>query len=384
MRLIHVVPAISEEGSGPSYSVLRLCESLASHGEEVILACLDWAPMPSAPSFVKAFPLGVGPRRLGRSPSLYRWLSAQCASGTVGILHNHGMWQFNALYPAWVSQRGRAALVHSPRGALSDWAMSHGSRAKRAYWPLLQRPALRRASCIHATSEAECQDIRRLGFQQPIAMIPNGIDVPALHVGSQGRRATVLFLSRIHRSKGLEILLHAWKEVQEQFETWNLEIAGSDDGYFEAGGYANELRSLAAALQLKRVAFLGARYGAEKRELYQRSSIFVLPTYSENFGVVVAEALAMGIPAIVSKGAPWSGLASRGAGWWIDQGVAPLVACLRDAMGRSSAELASMGARGREWMKRDFSWMMVAGRMMETYRWLLDRSLPVPAWVRLD
>src|SRR5688572_5999416 len=101
MRVIHVVPAISDEGSGPSYSVVRLCESLIEVGQDLTLAAMDLsgtrAPAPS----VRLFPLGVGPRRAGRSPKMCRWLKAEVAGGSVDVLHSHGMWQMNSAYPGW-------------------------------------------------------------------------------------------------------------------------------------------------------------------------------------------------------------------------------------------------------------------------------------------
>ena len=387
MRLIHVIPAVSQEASGPSYSVVRLCESLVAEGNELSLAALDWAPLSSRPPFLRTFPLGWGPGRLGRSPKMYHWLRDQCESRHVDLLHNHGMWQMNAVYPAWAARRTSVRLMFSPRGAFSPWAMRHGSSIKRIFWPLLQSPALRQASAFHATAESEYHDIRRLGFRQPVTIIPNGIDLPSSlefkKVTTDGKR-TLLFLSRVHRKKGIEILLNAWREVQSEFTEWRLKIVGSDDGYHGSSGYLNQLIALSHRLKLRDVEFCGSLLGLEKQKAYQEAELFVLPTYSENFGVVVAEALAMETPAIVSKGAPWSGLTDQRAGWWIDIGVEPLVACLKDALARSPDELAAMGQRGRDWMQRDFSWDSIGSRMTETYRWLCDQSLPVPPWVRLD
>lgn len=384
MRLVHIVPALSEEASGPSYSVVRLCESLIAERHVLTLAALDWAPLAKTPPFLKVFPFGMGPKRIGRSPAMAKWLSDSCLAGDVDVLHNHGMWQMNAVYPARAARRGNVQLVYSPRGALSEWAMSHGSKAKEIFWPLLQQPALQQATCFHATAESEYEDVRRMGFAQPVAIIPNGIDLPSLPHKLNGAKRTLLFLGRIHPKKGLDVLLSAWRVVQEQFPHWRLIIAGSDDGYNGSSGYLDELLVLVRTLGIERAEFVGNLYGAEKTRAYSNAEIFVLPTHSENFGMTVAEALAAGTPAIVSKGAPWSGLAQEGAGWWIDIGVDPLVASLKDAMSRSPAALGAMGERGRAWMQRDFSWNGIGGRMSATYEWLCDRSLPVPPWVRLD
>jgi glycosyltransferase involved in cell wall biosynthesis len=384
MRLIHIIPALSEEASGPSYSVVRLCESLIAEKNELTLAALDWAQLSNIPSFLKTFPLGFGPARLGRSPAMSRWLSDVCVSDKIDVLHNHGMWQLNAIYPARAARRSNAKLIYSPRGAFSEWAMQHGSKAKSIFWRLIQRSALQQANCFHATAESEYNDIRRLGFPQPVAIIPNGIDLPVNPLRLLFKQRTLLFLGRIHAVKGLDILLPAWRAVQDIFPDWRLVIAGSDDGYHGVSGYLEEIKGKVQTNGLMRVTFSGPLYGNDKLQAYQEAELFVLPSYSENFGMTVAEALASGTPAIVSKGAPWPGLEQEGAGWWVDIGVDSLVASLKDAMSRSPSELAGMGEQGREWMCRDFSWNGIGIKMSATYKWLCDRSLPVPHWVRLD
>jgi glycosyltransferase involved in cell wall biosynthesis len=383
MRLIHVVPAITREASGPSYSVVRLCETLIALGQDVTLAALDWEPMPAKPSFLKTFPLGFGPRRLGRSPAMKRWITKQVKTEKVEVLHNHGMWQMNAVYPGWVARKGKVILMVSPRGAFSEWAMRHGSFLKRVFWPLLQRPALSEAECFHATAEMEYDDIRRLGFRQPVAVVPNGIDIPKLQPKTNGDFRSLLFLGRIHPNKGLDILLPAWRAVQDRFQEWRLVVAGSDRGYYGESGYLEKLKALVKKLELKRIDFVGEKRGADKIRTYQSAELFVLPSYSENFGLTVAEALAAGTPAIVTRGAPWAGLVERGAGWWIDVGIDSLAACLEKALSLSSTELREMGMRGREWMEAEFSWERIGARMVDTYKWLFDKSMPVPPWVRV-
>lgn len=384
MRIIHVVPGLSEEASGPSYSVVRLCEALIAEHQDVKLAALDWGPLTRPLPFLEAFPRGVGPSRLGRSPAMFRWLRRQCEAAHADVLHNHGMWQMNAVYPAWAKRCGRIQLVYSPRGAFSEWAMGHGSRMKKIFWPLLQHPALKRATCFHATSGSEYADIRRLGFRQPVAVLPNGIDLPVRSTKPKSDRRTMLFLGRIHPTKGLDLLLHAWRQVQDEFDDWGLAIAGPDGGWTRTGGYLKQVQSLAAELGAKRVEFAGPLYGADKASAYRNADLFVLPTHSENFGMTVAEALASGTPAIVSRGAPWAGLEVHRAGWWVEIGVEPLATAFRQALSQSPEELSAMGERGRSWMQEEFSWASIGSRMAATYRWLVDRSLPTPNWIETD
>lgn len=381
MRVVHTVPAVTEEASGPSYSVVRLCESLIDKGQVVTLATLDWSPLPSQLPFIRTFPLGWGPRRLGRSPAMKKWLSDQAESRSVDLIHNHSLWMMPNVYPGKVARRYRVPLVVSPRGALSSRAMHSGSYVKMIFWPLFQRSVLDAAACLHATAASEYDDIRRMGFNQPVAIIPNGVDIPDLLPKAGKNLRTLLFLGRIHHIKGLDMLLPAWRAVQDRFPNWRLQIVGPDDR-----GYLAQMLRLASQLHLERVEFSGAVFGKQKLQVYRDADLFVLPTYSENFGMTVAETLASGTPAIVTKGAPWSQLASRQAGWWIDIGIDPLVACLEQALAIPSDTLMAMGLRGKRWMETDYSWKHLGQQMAQTYSWLLDGcpSNRKPGWVLLD
>ncbi|MEN8131642.1 MAG: glycosyltransferase, partial [Pseudomonadota bacterium] len=226
LRVVHIVPAIAEEASGPSYSVVRLCESLIAQGHDVTLAVLDWSSLPAPPPFLETFPLGMGPRRLGRSPGMARWLAKQATTRSINLIHNHSLWMMPNVYPGQVAKRHSIPLVVSPRGTLSEWAMGSGTIVKRLFWPLVQRPNLAATTCFHSTAESEYEDIRRMGFRQPVAVIPNGIDVPALLPKEKKHARTLLFLGRIHRNKGLDLLLPAWRAVQQRFPDWRLMVAG--------------------------------------------------------------------------------------------------------------------------------------------------------------
>ncbi|MDP3768931.1 MAG: glycosyltransferase, partial [Dehalococcoidia bacterium] len=230
-------------------------------GEDVTLAAMDLGSRGGGPPFLKLFPIGAGPRAAGRSPQMWRWLLDEAAGGRVDVLHSHGMWQMNAVYPGWAAKRRGVKLVVSPRGAFSRWAMSHGSWTKQVFWPLLQRPALERACCLHAASDAEYEDIRRLGFRQPVAVIPNGVDVPLTARPRASSQRTLLYLGRIHPTKGIDTLLAAWAEVMSRFPDWRLAIVGTDTVYGARGGYQEELKAFAAARRLARVSFDPPMYG---------------------------------------------------------------------------------------------------------------------------
>lgn len=378
MRVIHVVPAVTIEASGPSYTVPRLCESLIRTGVNLHLAALNWAPMRGSLPYLKTFPLGFGPRRLGTSPSMRRWLEEEARSGRIDLIHNHSLWVMANVYPGRACKYGRCQLVVSPRGTLSKWALRRSALQKRIFWRFLQAQVLKGATCFHATAESEYDDIRRLGFRQPVCILPNGIDPPPFVEKTATGHRILLFLGRIHPVKGVDMLLKSWQAVETRFPEWELHLAGPDDD-----GYLAKMRGLVAHLRLKRVVFRGLLLDEEKWRAYSTSSLFVLPTHSENFGMTVAEALGAGTPAIVTKGAPWAGLETQGAGWWIDIGIDPLVACLEQALALPEMRLAEMGQAGRDWMERDYSWDRIGKQLSVTYHWLLEGG-EAPPWVRLN
>jgi glycosyltransferase involved in cell wall biosynthesis len=374
----HIVPTINNEASGPSYSVTSLCRALISAGQPTKLAVLEPLPESDALGFAHAFPYGVGPKRLGISPRMKRWLRAEAQSGRSQILHNHSLWMFPNLYPALAVKGTSCKLVISPRGTLSDWALGNSALFKKALWPLLVGPIMRGATAFHATADTEYEDIRRLGFKQPVAVIPNGVDIPDLKVKPSKPVRDLLFISRIHPKKGIDNLLRAWARTQDRFADWQLVVAGPDNG-----GYLEKMKRLSRELRLKRCEFPGPLYGDDKLQAYRDADLYVLPTHSENFGMTVAEALAAGTPAIVTKGAPWAGLEREGAGWWTDIGVDPLVAALEEAFSMPADGLEVKGQRARDWMARDFSWEKIAENMAIYYGWIAGGG-KVPPFVYVD
>ena len=249
---IHVAPAITES-SGISKAVLQLCNALHGAGERVELATVDGGAQ-ALPAFAHAFPRGAGPRRLGRSPALRRWLAAQLRSGRADVVHVHGLWRMSTVQPAAIARGAGALLIAAPHGSLAPWAMRFRAVPKRLFWPTLQRPALQRVSCWHAASEAEHDDIRRLGFRQPVAIASYGVRLPPLWRKAQHGERTLLFLGRVHPKKGIDTLIDAWSLVQRRHPRWRVVIAGSDS---DSPGHLDAMRRRAAACGADRVNFMG-------------------------------------------------------------------------------------------------------------------------------
>jgi glycosyltransferase involved in cell wall biosynthesis len=374
-RIAQTVHSLRTDHGGPSRSVTALSGALARAGATVEIVSRD-APdtptiAPEAPVTVRRIPAD-GPVRalLGRNAAL------DAALGAADLVHDHGLWLPVNHAACAAARRAGRPLVISPRGMLSAWALNHKRQKKQAVWHLYQRTHLTRAALLHATAESEADDIRDRDLRAPIVILPNGVDLPPPPVtrpASPDRRRRALFLSRLHPKKGLLHLVRAWAEAAPP--DWELVLAGPEED-----GHWTEVQRVAAEVGARHVSWIGEVPDAEKWDLYQSADLFVLPTFSENFGIVVAEALAAGVPAIVTRGAPWAALDIHRCGWWIDIGVEPLAATLAEATGATDTARTAMGARGRAYVEEALSWDALGRQMLDAYAWVLGHG-PKPAHV---
>lgn len=361
-----IVASVDDEASGPSYSVTALSAALRRAGHDSgVMAAGRRASEPGLEIYPQDLPHVPIAKQLMVSRGLMRAVDAAARNGAV--LHGHGLWLLPNIGPACAARRHGVPLVVSPRGMLGAEALAFSPHRKRLAWALGQRRALEAAACFHATAETEAEEIRRAGLTAPVAVIPNGIDIPGGTPVSGAR--TVLYLGRLHPKKGIDRLVAAWARVADCHPDWRLRIVGPSEL-----GCRHALEAQVREMSVPRVDFEGPLFGSHKLAAYQQAGLFVLPTLNENFGMVIAEALAAGIPAISTKGAPWKGLETERCGWWVDHNPESIAAALDAALTLPDAERTAMGARGRSWMARDLGWDGIAARMAEVYAWCLGNG----------
>jgi glycosyltransferase involved in cell wall biosynthesis len=374
-----VVSGLAPEHGGPSYSIPRLCAALHDLHAQVHLLTVGPDHISHARELfadISTFSQNLKGLPLGDRLRFSKGLSSALRSISHDLIHVHGLWLMPNLYAGWAASRSHRPLIVSPRGMVSDAALQFSKMKKKLFWQFLQGPAYARAACWHATSQMEAEEIRAIGISAPIAVIPNGIDLPKIpELVGNNVMPTLLSLGRIHPKKGLDRLLHAWSRIASRHSEWSLRIAGPDEG-----DHSNQLRQLASQLAAPRVHIEGPLYGEQKWKALAEARLFVLPSLSENFGLSVAESLGAGTPVISTKGAPWSGLVDHHCGWWIDHGVESLAAALDQAMSQPTDILTKMGEHGRDWMSQDFSWYKVATSMLALYYWNIKGG-PVPEFV---
>jgi glycosyltransferase involved in cell wall biosynthesis len=369
MYVCHLTGSIDPSAGGPAYSIPRLCESLVDLGQRIELLTLKGSEDHLVKTPHRAFKLGWGPTKLGHSSDMWHWLREDAQTEAPDIYHSHNLWIMPSIYPALMRAFEKIPHIVSPRGTLTQFSLNSGSRFKKVHWPLVQAPTLQRVLGFHATAESELLDIRRAGFRQPVAVIPNGIDLPISWTETESESNVVLYFGRIHPEKGLSNLLFAWASVQPAQKNWTLQIVGPDPV-----GYLSELRRIVAEKCIHAVEFHPSRYGESKYDFYKRAAIYILPSPSENFGLTVAEALSAGVPAIATTGSPWQGLIIEKCGWWVDPRAEDLAAALLSAMVLPCGTLREMGRRGRLWMEKTATWPKLAQDMLDFYGYLLGRN----------
>lgn len=364
MKILHYIPSIDEASGGVgAYMQLltrdlgRLCElhvvTHRSGNERVLENCTvhyidyKWKPWDNCKGDFMALLNGIGP----------------------DVFHTNCCWMpVSALTAMWAKQVGYK-VAYSPHGMLEPYSIS------RHYWTkklpailLFQRRGIAVADVLHATAVTERDNLLRLGWNWNVRVIANCVQIDEIRLKtSWRRRRSVLFLSRVHPKKGIDFLIEAVGGMKEDFAGYTFTIAGPGE---EA--YVEELRGLAERRGVGEMfRFVGPVYAGEKWPLYREADVMVLPTWSENFGIVVPEALASGTPVITTVGTPWSELNSVGCGWCTEIGAEPTKEALLKFLQCSEAELEAMGRRGRRLVEEKYASDAIARQFVNMYETLI-------------
>jgi len=372
--VIHVTESMHERTGGPAFSVGQLaagtCRSGRGTAEIIVPETKHDGPRAEIDAAVPTDFVPTPDWTFGYGPQLFARLR-RAAERPQTVFHLHMMWRGHLVAAARYARAASRPYLVSPRGTLEPWCFDYRAGRKRLFWYLVERSRLQRAAALHATSAMEAENLQRLVPGKPVAVVPNGLTLPPLtprQVG--GSHRTALFLSRIHPKKGLPLLIEAWSQVRPV--NWRLVIAGPDEL-----NHAQHCRELGQKLGLADVLeFRDTVSGQAKWDLYRQADLFVLPTLSENFGIVVAEALAAETPVLTTTAAPWEELRTRRCGFWAEPTVESIALELRRATQQPRDELRAMGVRGRALVSEKYSLDATINDMLAVYEWALHGGSP--------
>lgn len=386
MKIAHVVPTYlpAWRYGGPIRSVHSLCRALTETGNDVdvFTTSVNGERDSDVPLMQPVYVEGVNVRyypsvrlrRLYWAPDLRNEFEARVRD--YDVIHLHSVFLWPTLAAARVAQRAGVPYVVSPRGALvNDLFRRRGWLRKTLWMTLFENRTLERAAAVHVTSTREADELRRFGLRlRRIELIPNGLDVPQSSEHSNlpaslserpREDPLILYLGRLSWEKGLDRLIDALPSLPRGFAV----IAGNDDS-----NYRTRLEQRAHSLRVaERIVFTGPLSRPQVEALLTRASVLVLPSYSENFGNVVLEAMAAGCPVVVTEavGAAEIVRESR-AGIVIPGEPASLCAAVRQLIDDSDLRRA-MGERGKRAIRERFTWRTIVARMSEVYRSLALR-----------
>ncbi len=390
MKIGILTASISRQAGGLFWAVRAIAQSLQNIGCELRVYAaensftsqnrVDWSNIPLQVANRR------GPAAFGYQVGLWRALT----TNVPDVVHVHGLWMYPSVAAAAWGRRGKPYVI-SPHGMLDPWALRNAYWKKRLAGLLYENAHLRGASCIHALCASEYHSIRAYGLGNPVAVIPNGVNIPqsistdpvpqwAALLPPETR--VLLFLSRIHPKKGLVNLLQAWQIAKLNHpagKNWQMVIAG-----WEQDGHQTELKKLVGELDIaSTVHFIGPQFKEEKAACLARADAFILPSFSEGLPMVVLEAWSYGLPVLMTPQCNIPLGVARGAALEVEALPESIAHGLQQLFAMSETARKSIGEAGLTLVKEQFSWPKIAAEMKTVYEWVLDGGQP-PVCLKVD
>lgn len=365
MKILSFVSSLDLSSGGPSRSVPMLVKGLAELGVDITLMTVKSENMNTHALEGTTAKLKV------LTPSFSKKeIAKYLADERFDLIQIQSMWDLPYHKVMVEARRLGIPYIVTPRGMLEPWSLSQKKWKKKLAWWFYQRNDVQKSVCVFTTAKMEAEHVSNLGITTCKVVIPNGIETDAYPCKSsvEGVKKQVLFLSRVHVKKGIELLFEAWKRLHSDYVDWQLLVIGNGEAE-----YIHSLENRVESLGLKdSIKILPPVFGEAKIKVYQESALFCLPSFSENFGMVIAEAMSCGTPVITTTNCPWEILNETNTGWCVDLSVDNLECTLREAMGMDANALYDMGQKAGKLIFDNFDYRSVTRKTLRLYEWLLN------------
>lgn len=377
MKVAQVIPCLGQNSGGPSRSVYNLTKGLRMVGldTEILTNNYRWNPNIASDEWIKAIECHKS-RWHEYNPEYKRLLQKCINDKKYSLYHIHSIYSYPSTIASMLFRSNNVPYIIAPRGSLYPSAIDVSSKLNKLLFnKLFLLRELNHASAIHVTCEEEMKAVRSLGVKSSIAIIPNAIylpeerpKVPLLH------HLRICYLGRISAQKNLLGLFKAWK-LSGMADDNGVELMLIGPAHTEKDKkYKEQLLRYEQENHISNIRWMGARNGRECDDLLQSCSFLVLPSFSENFGMVVPEALKFGIPVIASRGTPWQVLEQQKCGWWTNFDVNSLAASLLKLKEIKADERRSMGLRGQQLVWTFYSVETVSKQLVSLYSWIINNG----------
>jgi len=385
MNILHVVNSLSPVYGGPAVSVPSLCRELSYLNCNVYLLSGRLGKLSELEDYGKST---IIERKFNTSELLFlmcgKLPDLSDIPENIDIVHLHEIWPIGNVIIADYAIRKGIKLVVSPRSSLlpNDLNRTFFKQVKKwIAWNIYFKKKYQSADGMNATALNEFKAIKSIGFKTKAAIIPNGINIQEFnnlpdrdlfnkYFPKLCDKKILLFFSRIEPKKGLPLLSHAWGRLAAKFPEWHLLIAGPDENK-----HWKHVHSILNSYDLKdRYTYAGYLSGEARHAVLNAAQLFVLPTYWENFGIVIAEAMMAKTPVITTTETPWEQIVDENCGWIIKPAQDELTNVLNRALRMKDETLSEMGKRGHNFVRNNYNWKDLANKMKEFYEFILSRG----------
>lgn len=384
MKIVHTVASFGKQSYGLGTISMGLAKAQLDLGHDVYiwssdsLEDIEWASnLYNIPKErLLGFPTNIPVINASTAQLKYTRLQTN-----IDIVHQHSLWTSQSLITSLLRKRGAKQCI-AAHGTLSEFALEKSKFKKKLALKLFEENNLANSNVLHATSEYEIEDFRRIGLKNPIAYIQNGIGSKVLLEKGKGDffkskynipkdKKILLYLSRITPKKGLDMLLPAISELKNQFDDWILVIVGNDEF-----NYKSEVLNLIKKLNIEDSVFIvEPQFGKAKFDVFEASDFFILPSYSEGSPMVVVDSLAYGLPVITTKSSSWNDLNTYQCGFWVDINKEGIKFALQKMLNLSDEEREQYSVNSQKIIVEKYLWEKISIKTLEMYQWILYNDI---------